>query len=45
MEACGAEKHRENQGADSGLDADHKMKVSSEHKRQGEKNHQEVSVR
>lgn len=30
---------------DSGLDADHKMKVSSEHKRQGEKNHQEVSVR
>ena len=38
----GTEKTR---GQDSGLDADHKMKASSEHKRQGEKNHQEVAVR
>lgn len=37
-----SEKTREHDG---GLDADHEVKESSEHKRQGEKNRQEVAVR
>lgn len=45
QKTVGLKSTEKTRGQDRGLDADHKMKASSEHKRQGEKNHQEVAVR